>query len=121
MIKQFIVLSLAYLREQWIWTLFFVYEIFAMLLAIFSQYDIGIPCLSKLLLHKECPGCGLTRGTMCLIKGDFEGAAHFNRGVFIVIPLIIGLVIYDFFEFKNKRYPKLLLCKDQDNSNTIKE
>ena len=121
MLKQYFVLSLAYLKEQWIWTIFFAYEIFAMLLAIFTSYDLGIPCVSKLFLNMECPGCGLTRGTMCLIKGDFEGAAHFNRGVFIVIPLIIGLVVYDFLEFKNKRYPKLLLNSESNTNKTKSE
>lgn len=105
-------LILAYLKEQWMWSVFIGYEIFAMLLGIFTHYDIAIPCMSKLLLGKDCPGCGLTRGTMCLIQGDVEGAAHFNRGVFIVLPLIIGIVIYDFYQFKNKRYPSLLSKKD---------
>jgi hypothetical protein len=106
--KRHLKLILAYLKEQWMWTVFIGYEIFAMLLGIFTHYDIAIPCMSKLLLDKECPGCGMTRGTMCLLQGDFQGAAHFNSGVFIVLPLIIGIIIFDFFQFKNKRFPLLL-------------
>jgi len=47
------------------------------------------------------------------LQGDFEKAATFNRGVFIIIPLIAGLILYDFFQFKNKRLP-LLLSKKQN-------
>jgi len=106
---------LAYLREQWIWALFIGYELVAMMVGIFTHYDIAIPCISQLLFHKECPGCGLTRGTMCMLQGDFEKAASFNRGVFVVIPLIAGLIIYDFFEFKNKRLPLLLSKRNNTN------
>ncbi len=98
----------AYIAEQWIWAIFISYELFAMIVGIFTHYDIAIPCISQLIFHQECPGCGLTRGTMCLLQGEFEKALSFNRGVFIVIPLIAGVIIYDFFEFKNKRLPKLL-------------
>jgi hypothetical protein len=113
--NNFLNIILAYVKEQWIWALLIGYELVAMAMGIFTHYDIAIPCISQLIFHKECPGCGLTRGTMCMLQGEFEKAASFNRGVFVVIPLIVGLVIYDFFEFKNKRLPLLLSKKNKTN------
>ena len=112
-VPQIMKILVLYIKEQWIWAVFIGYELIAMLVGIFSHYDIAIPCMSQLIFNKECPGCGLTRGTMCMLQGDFEKAATFNRGVFIIIPLIAGLILYDFFQFKNKRLP-LLLSKKQN-------
>lgn len=50
-------------------------------------------CLSILLFNKPCHACGLTRGIMHLIHGDFETAFAFNMGSFIVLPLLAFLWI----------------------------
>jgi hypothetical protein len=44
-------------------------------------------CLSKLLLNKTCPGCGLTRGVQHLIHFDFSGAYAYNKLTYIVFPI----------------------------------
>lgn len=116
-LKDFIRIFFLYIKEQWIWAVFIGYELIAIAVGLFSHYDIAIPCMSQFFFHKECPGCGLTRGTMCMLQGDFEKAAQFNRGVFIVIPLIAGVIIYDFFQFKNKRLPILLSSNIKTNTN----
>lgn len=48
-------------------------------------------CLSKLLLDRECPACGMTRGIMHLIHFDWEEAYAYNMMSFIVLPLL-GLI-----------------------------
>jgi hypothetical protein len=45
-------------------------------------------CLSKLLAGIECFGCGMTRAIMHLIHLDLAGAAAFNKGCFIVFPVL---------------------------------
>jgi hypothetical protein len=48
-------------------------------------------CLSKLLLNRECPACGMTRACMHLIHFDWEEAYAYNMMSFIVLPLL-GIV-----------------------------
>lgn len=52
-------------------------------------FDDGPPlCLFTILADTECPGCGLTRGTMRLSHFDFAGAWEMNKLTFIVIPIL---------------------------------
>tara|TARA_X000000368_G_C22382175_1_gene429534 strand:+ start:180 stop:458 length:279 start_codon:yes stop_codon:yes gene_type:complete len=44
-------------------------------------------CLSQLLLEKECPGCGLTRGLQHLGHFDFQTAWEFNKLSFVIFPV----------------------------------
>jgi hypothetical protein len=48
-------------------------------------------CLSKLLLGRDCPACGLTRGCMHLIHFDLEEAYAYNMMSFIALPMV-GIV-----------------------------
>lgn len=53
-------------------------------------------CLSRTLLKRSCPGCGMTRAIYSLPRGDFKRAHELNWRVWIVAPLLfvywIGLV-----------------------------
>jgi hypothetical protein len=52
-------------------------------------FDDGPPlCIYTALAGTECPGCGLTRGTMRLSHFDFAGAWELNKLTFIVVPLL---------------------------------
>jgi hypothetical protein len=52
-------------------------------------FDGGPPlCIYTAISGVECPGCGLTRGTMRLSHFDFAGAWEMNKLTFIVIPLL---------------------------------
>ncbi len=48
-------------------------------------------CLSRVLLDRECPGCGMTRASMHALHFDFAGAWHYNRLVVVVLPLLAYL------------------------------
>ena len=48
-------------------------------------------CLSVFLLNTECFACGLTRGTMHLIHFDFFTAYSFDKGSFVLFPLLVYL------------------------------
>lgn len=45
-------------------------------------------CLSRLILNKECIGCGMTRACISLIHFKFDKALKYNRLVIIVFPLL---------------------------------
>jgi Protein of unknown function (DUF2752) len=45
-------------------------------------------CLSQLLLHRPCPGCGLTRGVCFLVRGRLLEAVHFNPLSLVVLVLM---------------------------------
>jgi hypothetical protein len=46
-------------------------------------------CLSRVFFDLECLGCGMGRGVMHLIHGDFEGAWGFHKLSFVVLPLLV--------------------------------
>ncbi len=47
--------------------------------------------MSKLLLHRECLGCGITRAIQHAIHFDFTIAWHYNKLVVLVLPVVILL------------------------------
>jgi hypothetical protein len=59
-------------------------------------------CLSKILLDKECLGCGLTRATQHFIHFDFISASHFNKLVFVVVPIIVYFWIKEIIKVYKK-------------------
>ena len=44
-------------------------------------------CPTALFLGIPCPGCGLTRATLALLRGDLGAALHFHPLVFVLTPL----------------------------------
>ena len=82
----------------------FAYVIFALLSIAFvvllilpaTYFDQGrATCVSVILFHRECYGCGMTRGIQHLIHLDFEQAYHFNKLSFIVLPLAIISILME--------------------------
>jgi hypothetical protein len=52
-------------------------------------FDNGPPiCLSQILLHRSCPGCGISRAVMHSMHLDFTTAWEFNKLVIIVLPVL---------------------------------
>ena len=53
-----------------------------------------IPCPIKLVTGNYCPGCGVSRMLLALLRMDFEAAYHANPLLFFLFPVILlyGLV-----------------------------
>ena len=74
------------------------------LLLVPSEYK--IPCVFNYATGLQCPGCGLTRASMAVLRGDFQAAFNFNQLAFFV-PLFLVAV---FFAKKSKHSKVLTLA-----------
>lgn len=52
----------------------------------------GIPCVFHLLTGKYCPGCGVSRMCMALLRLDLATAARYNLLILCLLPF--GLVLF---------------------------
>ena len=51
-------------------------------------------CVWRAMLHRQCPGCGLTRGVCFLVHGRVLDAMRFNP----LSAIALGLMVLTFFE-----------------------
>ena len=72
--------------------------LFAYLLYYFFTGN-GIPCIFKKITGLYCPGCGITRMFLSLIKFDIYQAFRYNPLVFILIILYIIYRLVDIIVF----------------------
>jgi hypothetical protein len=71
-----------------------------------NQFDTGQSlCVSKLLLNRECYGCGITRAIMHLIHLDVNQALHYNKLSVVVFPLLSFLWVQSFWKELAKHRP----------------
>ncbi len=57
-------------------------------------YALRIPvCGLAALAHVPCPGCGLTRATIALFRGDLLGAFALNPLAPVVCPILVAVVV----------------------------
>lgn len=54
------------------------------ILWIFAKWHIGIPCIFNKLTGLKCPGCGMTRGLVSLLRLDFAVALRYNA---FIVPI----------------------------------
>ena len=58
---------------------------------IYIKFNVGIPCLFKLITGYDCPGCGITRCLFSLINFDIKSAFNYNA---LVTILIVPFMVY---------------------------
>lgn len=46
----------------------------------------GLPCLFRTLTGLQCPGCGVSRMCLCLLRLDFAGAWAANPVLLVLLP-----------------------------------
>lgn len=50
---------------------------------------LAIPCMIRLVTGKHCPGCGLSRMCMALLRLDFREAMRQNCFLFFMLPVFL--------------------------------
>lgn len=58
-----------------------------------SLTGLGIPCLFHLVTGLKCPGCGVTRMLMFLLRLDFSAAFSCNAVLLCMLPLLLSLAL----------------------------
>ncbi len=58
-----------------------------------------LPCPFHALTGLECPGCGVTRMCLALLRLDFAGAWAANPGLLLLSPLILALAGWQVSDF----------------------
>lgn len=74
-----------------------------------SISTLRIPCLFYELTDLYCPGCGVTRMCLALVKLDFRMAFYNNRALFICIPFGLILGVKFMIQYIKVGYIKLSL------------
>ncbi len=65
-----------------------------------------LPCLNKQIFGVECLGCGLQRGGLLLIKGDFAAAFYIYPAIY-PLALLLSFISINFF-MPIKYYSKII-------------
>lgn len=68
-----------------------------------SIEDYMLPCLNKQLFGIDCLGCGIQRGFVHLIKGEFAAAFQIYPAIFTLVLFALFLLLNFKFKFKNSR------------------
>ncbi len=71
---------------------------------------VAIPCVFYKITGLYCPGCGITRAILSLLKGDFYQAFRYNSIIFIDIPLILFLGFFERLFAKNNNVKAIIKC-----------
>ena len=51
-----------------------------------ARLGYGIPCLFHWITGLQCPGCGVSRMFLCLLRLDLAGAWRYNPAVLCLLP-----------------------------------
>lgn len=97
-----------YIREIKTWgtSIFKEYRSFAPAIATMLLWDNVIGCPTKVLFGISCPGCGMSRAIISLMRCDFSGAFHNHPFVFL-LPAVF--VLFLFSKKITKRSKKILI------------
>jgi Protein of unknown function (DUF2752) len=58
-------------------------------------------CPSKMLLKIDCPGCGLQRGILAMLKGNWAESFQIYPATLPILVMFAYLLLHLLFKFKN--------------------
>ena len=61
----------------------------------------SMPCFYKKYLGFECPGCGMQRSIIELLRGNFAESFKLYPALTTTIALIVLLILHLIFKFRN--------------------
>ncbi|WP_339628911.1 DUF2752 domain-containing protein [uncultured Maribacter sp.] len=64
---------------------------FKALVIILGLENFMLPCLTKQIIGIDCPGCGLQRSALFLLKGEFWNAFHMYPAIYPMLLLFAFL------------------------------
>ena len=73
-----------------------------------TLYITGVGCVFRSVFGIVCPGCGMTRAVISLLRLDFIGAINYHPMVFS-LPILYLYFLVDGGLFKSKKLNTLLL------------
>ena len=73
-----------------------------------KNYGFYIPCLFHKLTNLYCPGCGITRSIVSLLKGNISEAFKYNQLVFILLPFLTIYFIYKIYLYLTNSQDKII-------------
>ncbi|MDR1527457.1 MAG: DUF2752 domain-containing protein [Dysgonamonadaceae bacterium] len=59
-----------------------------------------LPCPAKHFFHIDCPGCGLQRSILALLKGDFVESLSVYPATILIFVLLVYTALHLKFDFK---------------------
>ncbi|MFX0558302.1 DUF2752 domain-containing protein [Maribacter sp. CXY002] len=68
-----------------------------------------LPCFTKKIFGFDCPGCGLQRSLVLLLKGDFNGAFHMYPAIYPMLLLFVFLALNYFITIRFSNSIKITL------------
>ena len=67
----------------------------------------GIPCVFHTITGLDCPGCGVTRMCLSLLRLDFAAAYRYNAAILVLSPLGIAVAARQAWLYVKTGHPKL--------------
>ena len=88
------------------WYILLIVAIYMIVMEIIFQKT----CIFQILFHINCPGCGLTRATFALFRGDIKSSLHYNYSCIFWLSTILLFIIYRYIKpLKIKPFPVLFI------------
>lgn len=69
---------------------------------VITQLAFGTVCLFRIVFGINCPGCGLTRGSLCVLTGQWSRVIDYNPMAFAWIIVMGWLILERYILMKDK-------------------